>query len=505
MKSWLRALSVLLCLCMLFPALLCRAEDTMAQDISSVDLVSDCGGIHSRYFLFDGDETWGSNVRQGAYITLTYEAGIGSLYFLFGTTHGLYTVTDNDTGTVYTCGENGFLHDYLDLEAMFGHAPGSVTVTMAEDSFLYELYVYSPGEVPDTVQKWELAPEDGVDLMLFSTHGDDEQLFFAGVLPYYAGELGYEVLVVYLTDHHNFRDGYRMQEMLNGLWAVGVTNYPVFGTCVDYLSDSKRDTYDNMRYDGMTREDILGFIVEQIRRYNPLVAVAHDFNGEYGHFQHIIYAELVAEALEITADGAYYPESADNWGLWDVPKAYFHLYEENAIVMDWDQPLEHFDGLTAFQVTQTLGFPCHKTQQETWFYRWINGWGEGITKASQITTYSPCNYGLYRSTVGADAEKNDFFENLSSYEEQARIAEEQRLAEEARLAEELRLEQEASRAAEESSLAAETTVQTETTETASGEPEPAQRSSKSGNIALIAIGLCASAAVIVVGKKRRKK
>ena len=134
-------------------------------------------------------------------------------------------------------------------------------------------------------------------------------------------------------------------------------------------------------------------------------------------------------------------------GLWDVPKAYFHLYEENPIVMDWDQPLESFDGETAFEVSVYRGFQCHRSQiaDFAWYYT-------GFPNAISLTKYNPCYYGLYRSTVGQDVEKNDFFENVPTYA-QERKAEEERLAEEARLkAEEearIKAEEEARRQAEE--------------------------------------------------------
>lgn len=58
-----------------------------------------------------------------------------------------------------------------------------------------------------------------------------------------------------------------------------------------------------------------------------------------------------------------------------------------------------------------------------------------ITKASQIKKYSPCEYGLYFTSVGADVNKNDMLENITLYSEQERIkaeeeAEKQRLAKE---------------------------------------------------------------------------
>ena len=40
------------------------------------------------------------------------------------------------------------------------------------------------------------------------------------------------------------------------------------------------------------------------------------------------------------------------------------------------------------------------------------------TTAASIETYSPCNYGLFRSTVGLDTLKNDFFENLTVWDRQ---------------------------------------------------------------------------------------
>ena len=100
--------------------------------------------------------------------------------------------------------------------------------------------------------------------------------------------------------------------------------------------------------------------------------------------------------------------------------------------------------MTAFEVTQKLGYPCHESQQYTWFTKWIN-WvnmsvgGTPITKATQIVDNNPCKFGLYRSTVGEDVLKNDFLENIVTYAEQERL--EQERLEQERLEQE-RLEQE---------------------------------------------------------------
>ncbi len=457
MKKLIRNfLALMLCLCMIpsFAALPSGAEEAdetqpaeqgdmlispapekQARDVSSRDCVTEAVGIPSVNALFDGGIYSGWDSAAQASLTLAYEEGIGSLYIYFQHAYGVYTLTDNDSGQIYTCGEHGFMHEFIDVEAAFGYAPVSVTLSFDNGPVaINEIVIYTSGQVPDTVQKWEAPVEDGTDLILFSTHGDDEQLFFAGLLPYYAGELDYEVLVVYLTDHQNQSGTRRMREMLAGLWAVGVKTYPVFGYFEDFKTLDRQAAYDVFEDYGHDTEELRGFVVEQLRRFNPKVVIGHDFKGEYNHGQHIVYAEMLAEALEISNDPEAYPELAEKYGVWDVPKAYFHLYGENPIVMDWDQPLESFDGLTAFQVTQELGFPCHKSQQRSWFYLWIYGdYGE-ITQASQITKYSPCEYGLYRSTVGGDVEKNDFFENVTTYAEDAVL--------EAERAEQERLEQE---------------------------------------------------------------
>ena len=193
----------------------------------------------------------------------------------------------------------------------------------------------------------------------------------------------------------------------------------------------------------------MGYVTEQLRRFRPLVALGHDLNGEYGHGAHMLYADLLTQAVEAAADESQFPESARRYGVWDTPKTYLHLYEENPIVMDWDRPLSRFDGMSAYQVTKQLGFPCHNSQKEQ--YYWYFNWNLSMEDhATDIRRYSPCNYGLYRSTVGEDVEKNDFFENLMTYDQQAQAEAEAKAAEEARLAEEARqAEEEAARQAEE--------------------------------------------------------
>lgn len=416
--------------CALLCVVLCapQANAAQAEDISGKSLVSDHSGFSSRNQLFDGRTMESLKIKNGGHITLAHEEGIGSVYLVFGLEYGSFSVTD-DSGKTVTMGQTGYLHEFLDLEAAFGTAPKEVTLSFDNgEAKLCELSAFTSGQVPDWVQQWEPPAEGNADLVLFSTHGDDEQLFFAGMLPYYSRELEYSVQVVYMTDHRNMTMR-RSHEMLDGLWAVGVRHYPVFGSFGDYNTRSLTEAYQKYRMKGISRDDILSFVVENVRRFRPKVAVGHDLQGEYGHGMHMVYAELLCEAVKISNDPEQFPESAESYGLWDVPKTYLHLYPENQIRMNWDIPLESFDGMTAFEVTKQQGFPCHVSQQS--YYSW---YFDGIDAASEIPEYSPCEFGLYRSTVGEDVRKNDFFEHMTTHDQDAQLEAQWQAEEEARLA-----------------------------------------------------------------------
>ena len=414
-------------------------EDGTAADISRSTTITGTG-YSSFAFLTDGNIKSYQKSTGNTELKLENAAGIYSLYLLFDLEYGEYTITDNISGKVYTAGQYGFLHEYISLDA----PTTSLTIRFTNGAVrLSELHTFAEGKAPDFVQQWSAPLEGKADIVLFATHGDDDQLFFAGLLPWYAAEVGCGVQVVYLTDHRNLTMA-RTHEMLNGLWNVGVTAYPVFGGFADFRIDDLNGTYSYYKDLGTSKEELQSYVVEQIRRFKPQVAIGHDINGEYGHGMHMVYTDLLIHALDITGDATQFPESAEKYGTWDIPKTYLHLYEENPIVMDYDIPMESFGGLTAFQVTQTYGYPCHESQQYTWFTKWLN-WvnmsvgGTPITSATQIKDHNPTKFGLYRSTVGADVAKNDFLENIVTYAEQERL--EQERLEQERLEQE-RLEQE---------------------------------------------------------------
>ena len=391
-----------------------------AEQASTADLVIAAQGFPYIGSLFDGDTVHGPLSGDHASVTLTLPEGFRYAYLIFDTEYGEFLVTDEETGQTLPAGQENFLHCLVDLKTLFGENPKTVTFQFENGPVpLLELTLFPDEPLPDWVQRWDPPVDNGADLVLFSTHADDEQLFFAGILPYYAGQRHYRVQVVYLTNHRNWAGdpNIRCHEALDGLWAVGVRHYPVFGSFADYYSRRKVDAETQFAQNGVSREELLGYVVEQIRRFRPLVAVGHDLNGEYGHGAHMLYAELLTQAAEAAADETCYVPSAARYGTWQIPKVYLHLYENNPIVMDWDKPLSHFGGLTAYQVTKQRGFAAHASQQ--WGFSWYM---TGIDRAADIPEYSPCQYGLWSSIVGPDVEKNDFFECLIPYGRQEELA-----------------------------------------------------------------------------------
>ncbi len=458
MKSIFKFTSLILCILALITVFAFAENDVDAEPGPMIK----ASGFADPEVLTDANYKTYSTAKAGNSVVITYPEGIDSIYIVYDQpTENTWTLTDTASGKSVTCGEELFLHQFEDLKDIFGNAPAEVRLEFAEGDILADIYAFH-GEHPDWVQIWRPSLEEA-DLLLLSTHADDEQLFFAGLLPYYCMERKLDVQVVYFIQHfhkkHIVFNHDRQHELLNGLWHVGVRNYPYISEFPDSFGsgdtpeEAMKVLMNSFRYYGYKYDDCQRFAVEVIRKFKPLVVVTHDFKGEYGHPAHCLNADVTTKAIKLAQDPAKYPESAEKYGTWAPQKVYIHLYNKNPIVMDWDTPYESMGGKTPFEMTQE-GFGFHKSQHGYWFYRWIYGRSNSpVKKATDIKTYSPCDYGLYYTSVGEDVAKNDMMENVYTYSQKRadREAEEARkkAEEEARKEAERKAREEAERKARE--------------------------------------------------------
>ncbi len=379
-----------------------------AKDITDVSTYKINGTIASK--LKDNNENSYLSISKGSIISITSEEDIYGIYIIYELSSQTGNININNKNI--NIGVNNFLHEYIDLKE---NKSKELTITYDNDVKIGEIYVIGEGEIPEYVEIWG-SPCEKADVLLFSTHSDDEQLFFLGLLPTYVARGAY-TQVVYFTNH--FDNPKRLHEQLHGLYTVGIRNYPIIGIVPDAYSESLNGALNNLKKANLTEEDALNFEVENIRRFKPQVVVGHDEKGEYSHGQHILNTYILEQAIEKANDSAFHPESYNKYGNWNVPKTYLHLYKENQITMNYDIPLDYFNGKTAYEVSKE-GYSKHNSQQWTWFTGWINGKNNEYTKATDIKTYSPLEFGLYRSLVGEDVNKNDMLENITLYKDQVK-------------------------------------------------------------------------------------
>ncbi len=373
---------------------------------------------------------------------------IAGLYCVFWEAPESFTISGADpigtfsTTSALTVSPESRTQFYLSLSDMPFVRSDEITITFDRPAKVCGIYAVPErdlapsGALPGWVHDWK-APCEKADVLLFSTHADDEQLFFAGILPYYAAVRGLDVQVTYMTDH--IWDLRRHHERLNGLWEVGIRHYPTSLGVPDAYAESIEGALANANASGVTEEGIIASVRETLDRFEPKVVVTHDEAGEYGHGQHMLLTSCLEKAL------------ADGWaeGRPYLQRVFLHLYETDPVTLSFlDTPFDELGGKTPFQITQN-GFRHHESQMWTWFRRWIYGTNGEITLASQIDTYSPLSYGQYYGKgYEAVRESGDFFAGLTSNgEERAEI---ERLEREAREAEEAaRLEAEKNAGTEE--------------------------------------------------------
>jgi len=373
---------------------------TLSNGGSSSKLTDDS---HYTTITFNSEDT----------ITVTSKDGsaIHGLYISWDSQPVAWTLT-TDSGDL-VCGQNEFIHEYIALDT----PSQTLTIHIPKNSMRVDnIRIFGEGELPHDVQVWN-PPCERADIMVVSSHSDDEILFFGGVLPTYAYLHDADIQVVYMCEFWTTAK-VREHEKLDGLWESGIRFYPVCGNFYDAYAENLEDAKRKFDY-----EALVAYLVEQIRDFQPQVLVTHDIYGEYGHGFHILTCHALMEAVELAASAKQYPEIAKEYGIWNTPKTYLHIFPANSIRLDLHIPIEEdYAGRTALEIAKKA-YTKHVSQQWCWFY------------VSDDYEYSCADFGLYRSLVGADT-TNDLLCNLKTYkvqeaEELARIEAERIAAEEA--------------------------------------------------------------------------
>ena len=385
----MKTIKALLALMMLLIPVCAAAQE--ARELTA-DCVITSGHVRTTS-AHDNDYTtaWRSERVRRPYLEFQLPEGetAGWLYVCFADMPQSWAVEEKIDGKwqVVADGSTDYIHTLVELNGQnrFRIVENSGITTRLK---LNEVFVFGAGDLPDWVQRWEPTVEKA-DLLVLATHPDDELIFFGGTIPTYAVEQKKNVVVAYMS----YATAARRSELLNGLWHMGVRNYPVIGTFGDSYSTHMDDMYARWG-----KERVRRYVMGLIRQYKPDVMVTHDKGGEYGHGAHRAAADAAQAAIALAADEND-QEKMTHSEPWQVKKLYLHLYEQNPVKMDWRKPLAAFGGQTAFDLA-SRAFECHISQQRTDYH------------VEDFGPYDNSKFGLAYSAVGEDVQKDDFFENL---------------------------------------------------------------------------------------------
>jgi len=343
-------------------------------------------------------ELWDMNAESGYMIkgpgdlTISWRKGVPArmLYLAWRTLPEPFTLTQyNADGTQIS----SIPGETWEMNQLYKISPEarSVSITSSTDMDLCSALVYGPNILPKNYHPWKPPPEK-LDYLVIATHPDDDVLFLGAIVPLLGVTRGLSGTILY-TATRAIR--YRCDEALNGAWAMGLRNHPLFAGFPNLLPKEQYRREKDFSVDALT-----AYYVSILRRYKPEVVMTQDEQGEYGHWQHINVSRAVQNAVSLAADASYDPTSATEFGTFQVKKLYLHLYPENKLKLNVYQPLPALGGRNVMEVA-TAAFAEHKSQVKVDHYQVRN---DGFYRLS--------DFGLAYSAVGADTGKNDLLEHI---------------------------------------------------------------------------------------------
>ena len=277
------------------------------------------------------------------------------------------------------------------------------------------------GSVSSVANAYEWNPTpDKVDVLVISTHPDDEGIFMGSVLPYITQVRQVEALHLSMTSGdwlaaNGAPDWRREQELRAADWVYGFRNEPLFARFRDAPTKTLDDTWDYWADGQLDGDDVAEgraaatlYIAEQIRRYQPEVLVVSDLDGEYGHNNHRATSIAAADAYELAMNPTL---DIDGLDAWQPKKYYIHQSEANGLgttgydFVNWlfhdytedvsiDTDGDGIPDATPHEIAD-LGLDEHVSQGQpdvSTVFR------TGENYDGHHTEW----WGLYRSTVGAD-------------------------------------------------------------------------------------------------------
>ena len=261
-----------------------------------------------------------------------------------------------------------------------------------------ELRLYGKGKKPKDLQEWKTIEK--CDMMLITAHCDDEVLWFAGLLPTYAGERGLRVQVAVLAPG----ESERKLELLHAIWHCGVTAYPEFIGLADKKKWTLEEQYKLWKGETIVQE----LVTDVIRRHQPEVIVTHGKNGEYGHGAHKVACDVTKKCFKLAAKENKFPESAIKYGTWQAKKLYLHEYTKHVIPCNWNKPLKAFGGKNGYNVAAEA-FQYHRSQI---IAQWNMNPDGTVFRKGKLQDYDNSLFGLYYTKVGQDSGIGDFMEHI---------------------------------------------------------------------------------------------
>ena len=337
---------------------------------------------------------WDSKKIKNPWIEITAPAGmpLHSLYVCFGAPVTSWEVQTESGGSWTTLveGDARFLHSYVEFPEAQTHIRLVETSGNKLVLLINELYAFSEGEVPDWVQRWEPTPEKA-DILFLTARSGDEALYYGGAVPTYAAEQQRDTIVASVTTG----GAQQNSEFLNGLWDMGLRQYPVIGPFKSASAKSAAAAYKSHG-----KNKVLTWVCELLRQYRPDVVVAPAADGEGKRGENAMVSDAALTLWDAAAQEGEYLDSYLTWGTWQVKKLYLHMAAENQLVFDWTVPLEALGGRTGLEAAEA-NWALHTSQAKSKLSVQAAGdtWDSGV-------------FGLVKTTVGEDERHDDFLEHI---------------------------------------------------------------------------------------------